>query len=410
MLPKSNVVSLLCAGVSMVCASVTIIVGGGWHVPGGIGVACASPPAAQGGSEVGDRDGGARTTHSIDRPPSGHVEEATIDSAQRGDFSQSLRAGFYRITGDDTLGRPKTGYEYTPENTPFYAYLDNRSGWNEALDSNVGRTAAVVYRTRVVQAGEGDAAAYNASVFVTGTRAGSTSFLANPAGSIVNGDMSAGADGVYLNAGEFMLDDHGHDAAGIGWVVNLRRNVGTGAKGAYWEGFRAQSIGPEAADAAFSAHGRFATAIDTTTAMFDDRKAAATLKAGQRIYLSAAASDATHVKSVGGDWIGSADGGGIVQVAATTAVAIGSGTGKPSLEVQTVANASDSVVVTGGRDGAGGIVGTTSGPLTLAPAGGVVILPRAAVDPAAQAEGAIYYNTRLRRIRAFVAGAWINLG
>jgi hypothetical protein len=220
-----------------------------------------------------------------------------IDTAFDGDTSGVSMAIAHTISGVATLDQPASGYVYTPEAYPHYTYLYNTSGWNEETAGNDGRTSAVAYRTKVHQAGQGDAVAYNATCYVTGTRSGSTSFLANPAASIVNGDMQAGADGVYLNAGEYNLQDEGFDVAGIGWVINLERTVGTAAKDAFWGGVRVQSTGSADVDFAFSATGEARIGMDlsflTLPTSGDWQAAAQTMKAGQRVYYNATATDST---------------------------------------------------------------------------------------------------------------------
>lgn len=221
----------------------------------------------------------------------------SIETAFDGDLAGVSVAIPHLITGAATLGQPSSGYLYTPECYPHYTYLYSSSGWNQETDGNDGRTGAAAYRTKVYQAGQGDAAAYNASCYVTGTRSGSTSFLANPATSIINGDMQAGADGVYLNAGEFVLRDAGRDVAGIGWVLNLDRTVATGAKAAFWGGVRVQSIGAADVDFAFSATGEARIGVDlsflTLPTSGNWQAAAQTMKAGQRVYYDATASDSS---------------------------------------------------------------------------------------------------------------------
>jgi len=155
----------------------------------------------------------------------------------------------------------------------------------------------------VYQAGQGDAVCYNASAFVTGTKAGSTDFLANPAAVLFNGDITSGQAGTYLNAGELALRDGGFDAAGIGWVVNLYRTVGTGAKGAFWAGFQAQSQGSQPANHALGVNGTFNVGMEATTANFGANQAAISLISGHRIYFNNASSNGRYTTSYNGDYI-----------------------------------------------------------------------------------------------------------
>lgn len=231
-------------------------------------------------------------------------------TAFNGDISQVQFPIEHRITGAATLGQPTgSDYEYTPEAYPHYTYLYTSSGWNDSTSGNGGRTAACAYHTRVVNAGQGDAVAYNAIVFVTGTLAGSTHFLANPAGVLFNGGITAGAAGVYMNPYETACSDGGYDVACVGLVNNFDRTVGTGAKSAVWLGYRAQNIGSTECDAVVSATGKWKNGLDLTMSTLDANLSAVSLKATQRIYFNntAAASGNTGANwfttTYGGEWL-----------------------------------------------------------------------------------------------------------
>ena len=212
----------------------------------------------------------------------------SITTAFSGDISKIIFPTKYSISGASTLGTPTTGYQYTPEASPFYVYVNNTSGYNNSTSSNDGRTAATAFRTQIANYGQGDMVAYNASGFVTGTKTGSTNFLANPAASLFNGDLTAGQDGVYLNPYETYLTDNGFDVAGLGIVNNFYRTVSTGAKGVWWGGYRAQSVGTASLDNLISADGKFVVGLDLTMSSLDfgTTKAAVSLKANDRIYLN----------------------------------------------------------------------------------------------------------------------------
>lgn len=221
----------------------------------------------------------------VDSPPTSAGNEDSILTAFNGDWTRSPFPVEHWITGATTLGQPTSGYLYTPEAYPHYTHLYNSSGWNNSTGANTGRTAAVAFRVKVYQHGQGDAVAFNASAFMDSTKVGSTSFLANPAVVLFNGDMQAGVAGAYLNAGELSLVDNGFDAAAIGWVINLNRSISTGAKGAVWFGHRVQSIGTVAIDGVLSATGLARTGIDLSGLdVSGNSQAAITLKVDQRIY------------------------------------------------------------------------------------------------------------------------------
>ena len=130
---------------------------------------------------------------------------------------------------------------------------------------------------------------YNATAFVTGTRSGSTNFLANPAAVLFNGDMTAGADGVYLNPYETICIDSGYDVACVGIVNNFNRTNATGAKSVFWLGYRAQNVGSATCDALISATGLWVTGLDLAMSDFGANKGAVSLKANDRVYFNSTA-------------------------------------------------------------------------------------------------------------------------
>lgn len=243
--------------------------------------------------------------------PPASLGSGGIDTVFSGDMSKCQFPVEHRILGA-ALGQPKDGYHYRNEAYAGFGYLYNSSGHNEALDSNVGRTAACFQRTMVYQAGQGDAVCLSGSVFVTGEKPGSTSFLANPAGCLFNGGVQAGHDGVYLNPYETDLVDNGHDVAAAGNVNRLKRTNDAGAKHAWWAGYRVQSSGSKAIDVGYSAIGPIKIGADFSFAQLPAsgpyQQAAVTLKAGQRIYGNADGVDpsglARYPSSLGsGEWI-----------------------------------------------------------------------------------------------------------
>ncbi len=241
--------------------------------------------------ETADGNKSAPNFAIVSSAPTSSGNPDSIDTAFNGDLSGCQFPVAQFVTGVATLGQPTTGYLYTPEAMPHYTYLLNSSGWNESLSGNGGRTGIAAYRTKVFQAGQGDAVCFNGSVFVTGTRAGSTNFLANPAGVLFNGDMQAGADGVYLNPYETNCQDDGYDVACIGIVNVFSRTNATGAKSTVWQGYRAQNNGSATCDALISATGKWVTGLDLAMSNLDfgATKAALSLKSNDRIYLNNAA-------------------------------------------------------------------------------------------------------------------------
>lgn len=223
-----------------------------------------------------------------------------ITTAFNGDNSHVQLPIEHRVTGTATLGQPATGYQDNQEAAPVSIYLFNNSGWNQATGTADGRTGLAAIYSRVYQAGQGDLACYNANGFVIGALAGATSFLANPAAVLYNGQAIAGAAGVYLNPFELDLVDDGFDAAGIGAVWNFTRTNSAGALDAVWNGLRLQNKGSQPLDVGLMLHNDgsgagFRVGLDLASADLATSgtwvQAAATLAADQRIYLNATGTD-----------------------------------------------------------------------------------------------------------------------
>lgn len=211
----------------------------------------------------------------------------------------------YTISGSNTAGTPSSGYIYTPQIFPHVLQIDTDSGYNYSTDSNTGRTGICAYRTTLNHNGNGDIVCYNGSVYIGGTKSGSTHFLANPAGVFINGDMTAGADGIYFNPLEFYLNDNGYDVAGVGAVYNLVRTNDTGAKSSVWIGVRTQSLGTKYSDCGYSLCGKFKVGFDTTSATVN---AAIAVKRQDRIYMDASSTADSkginwYANNLGDTWI-----------------------------------------------------------------------------------------------------------
>jgi hypothetical protein len=241
----------------------------------------------------------------VKTPPASFGVPDSASTAFSGDLSHVQIAMEHRITGASTLGIPSTGYNAPAETAATFTMLFNSSGHNEATDGNDGRTAAVMNWRHVTNAGQGDCMAEFVQGIAVGTRAGSTHFLANPAVSWCGGALFAGADGVFLNPVEFQMHDSGFDAAALGWNMIMNRTNATGAKNAYWAGFRVQSEGSQPIDVGFSVVGPAKYGLDLVHGTFTDN-AAISLKQNHRIYGNAVAdSDVINrfPSSHGTDWI-----------------------------------------------------------------------------------------------------------
>lgn len=303
----------------------------------------------RGYGQIKDSSGNKRApnyTQITARPTLG--DGTSISTAFNGDVSKIYAAVEHRVTGAATLGQPTTGYLYTDEASPHFTYLYNEAGHNQATAGNSGRTGLAAYRTKLFNNGQGDVVAYNASVYVTGTRAGSTDFLANPGGVLLNGDVEAGADGVYLNPYEVNAKDNGFDAAALGQVVNLHRTNGTGAKSAVWLGFRLQSKGSAAVDAAFSAEGSIKRGLDLSAATLTADQAAIAMATGQRLYFGASASAAGNTAA---GWYATSLGDNYVEYSnAKLSFHGGAGAGT-QFQIGDIANAVNHVKVYGAASG-----------------------------------------------------------
>lgn len=225
----------------------------------------------------------------INSAPTSQGSLNSIWTAFNGDLSKCLNASSVSISGAATLGQPTTGYKFTPEVSPYFTYVTNTSGHNESTSGNDGRTGFGAYYVKLDNYGQGDLGAYVAQAFVSGTKAGSTSFLANPAAGIYGGNVNAGSDGVYLNPAEWACSDNGYDVAAVGLVNSLFRYNNTGAKNVFWAGYRCSSNGTKPADSFLSAGGLFNNGLDVVTADFGANQCAISLKATQRMYFNNAA-------------------------------------------------------------------------------------------------------------------------
>jgi hypothetical protein len=236
--------------------------------------------------------------------PSALGNQNSVLTAFNGDLSRVGLAMEKRTTGSSTLGTPTTGYVQNPETSALFISGYNSSGHNEATASNDGRTGASLLDLRLTNAGQGDYEAIFVSGFVTGSRSGATSFLANPAASAIAGQLNAGADGVYLNVIELNANDNGYAAAAIGEVFNYTRTNTGATLGQVWMGTRHQSIGSSYADVAFSPVGNWKRGLDLTPITMDSDKAGITMQAGQRLYLNSSSSGTIGwSQTVGTEWI-----------------------------------------------------------------------------------------------------------
>jgi hypothetical protein len=180
-----------------------------------------------GPGQIEDTNGDLRAPwfSAIGSPPSSYGNWGSVVSAFNGDLSKVQIAMEHRITGATTLTQPATGYNNNPEAAAINMFTYNESGWNQGTADSDGRTGGHGMYLTAYQAGLGDLFCITAHGFVSGTKPGSTSFVANAATGLLNGGTYAGADGVYLNTIEIGADDQTYDAAATGMVVNLHRRL-----------------------------------------------------------------------------------------------------------------------------------------------------------------------------------------
>lgn len=199
--------------------------------------------------------------------------------------------------GPKGLGDPIPNRYLVANETAGFWMMDHfEAGWNTSTgeaSATVGRTGYGSMVLSLDHSGQGDANNLFMSMYVNGPNIpGATSFLANPAGALASGYISAGHDGVYITGiGDVNIDDKGYDVAGIGTVFNFLRTNNTGAIGATWIGHRIQSSGTKAIDAAFSASGLVNTGVDVVGM---SGQTAVAMKNNQKIYFNATNSSTTQ--------------------------------------------------------------------------------------------------------------------
>ena len=246
----------------------------------------------RGQGQIQDSSGSKRAPYfsAVKSAPSSLGNHDSITTGFDGDWSKGQFAIEHRVTGAATAGQPTSGYLYTPEIYPNYTYLYSESGHNEATGGNDGRTGIAAYKARAYNNGQGDIIAFNGDITIGDTqKAGATHFLAQPAGSIINGQIDTNADYTYLNALEMYLDGKTYDCSGIAGVWNLERNAVSAAQSTYWSGIRVQSVGTVSIDDGFHLRGKVTHGINLAHATLDASGVGLALAQDQRIYWNAAA-------------------------------------------------------------------------------------------------------------------------
>ena len=226
---------------------------------------------------------------------------AGVLSGFNGDLSHMPRPAVeHRVGGTATLGQDSAHYVVTPEASADLINSFNTSGYNAPPGGGSGRTGLAVRMTTLSQYGEGDHVANWVNCVIGSSLPNATSFLQQPACSMLAGQLSAGAPGAYLQGiGDLNLNDGGFDVGGIGSTIVLNRTVpsvttGPNAFGTTWIGYYSFATGSVPVDAAFSAAGPHKIAFDAVDA---STQAALAAGAGQRLYLNATQPNGTHFPS-----------------------------------------------------------------------------------------------------------------
>jgi hypothetical protein len=271
--------------------------GNAYYVPSGVYVTSIGQSVLRGrlwgDGQIKTSDGNKRGRNfaAVSAYPNVGVHSSVL-TAFNGDISKIQFAVEHRVTGN-AAGAPTSGYQYTPEIYPHYTYLYNQSGHNQFTANNGGRTAVCAYHVRAYQTGNGDVAAYNAIGYVDGQKPNANSFLAQPAVALFNGGATAGANSVYLNIYETLMQDMGFDVAAIGQVINGQRTNRTGNNQVVWHGSRYQSTGNAAWDSFIYMTGNAYIAIDAAQA---GTLNVFTARAGQRYYFNSLMDPSTSFK------------------------------------------------------------------------------------------------------------------
>ena len=249
-----------CNGVTDDSAAVALAAQSGRPVivPGGR--VCNAPSVSQaamqglflGGGKIQGSDGNPRGPQfsAVRLPPNPQAwnqATSTQDNCSGGfpcwakfDYSHTLSAEEYHVSGPATLGQPLHNYEGMPGVNAHTLFIDNSSGWNQSHNGNDGRTGASAYSVVLQHNGAGDFGVFGAQILCGGavgpgdggsTAAGNvrgyTDWLAVPACGFEGGNISALTNGQYLQKEEFHLSDQGNDVSAIGSVMGYQRTSTT---------------------------------------------------------------------------------------------------------------------------------------------------------------------------------------
>jgi hypothetical protein len=211
----------------------------------------------------------------------------SILTAGNGDWSKTLLPLGFRVQGATTLGDPGTGeYIQRLETAAVVGYgrVGTTAGKNLATDWTDGRTGWAFQQMKIDHHGQGDATAFTTGVDIWSNKAGATHFLAQPAGNVMGGGVTAWVDHVNAVIGEFYVKAGTKDINGTGFALHFERNNATGAQEAMWRAISIISEGTQAIDFAFGARGKINRGFDIGNADLGANQAAIAMSADQRIY------------------------------------------------------------------------------------------------------------------------------
>ena len=345
-----------CNGVTDDSAAVTAAGLSGRRVLVPSGMICNAPSVSQGtmqgmfsgGGQVRGSDGSLRGPQftAVRAPPNPQAwNQATSsqDNCSGGfpcwakfDYSHTLSAEEYHISGAATLGQPLHNYEGMPGTDAHNLFIDNYSGWNQSHNSNDGRTGASAYSVVLQHNGAGDFGVFGAQLLCAGgigagdgnTTAGPngivngyTDWLAVPGCGFEGGNISALNPAVYLQKEEFHLSDNGNDVSAIGSVMGYERTSTTPPKlDNRWVNqlTTCNLIRPANSipcDAAYIVGGQWYIGLDFVGFPgIQAITAPLAMMSGQKITLNGSISDGEgnpSLTALGGDWL-TDDGSGVV--------------------------------------------------------------------------------------------------
>ena len=311
------------------------------------GVTCNAPGVVQsamqgvfiGGGQIRGSDGNPRgpqfaAVRIAPNPQAWNQASSSQDNCSGGfpcwaefDYSHTLSAEEFHVSGPATLGRPLHGYEGMPGTNAHQLFMDNNSGWNQSHNSNDGRTGVGAYSVVLQTNGAGDTGVYGAQLLCNGQVGpgdgnttpgpngiinGYTDWLAVPNCGFQGGNISALAPGQYLQMQEFHLSDYGNDVSAIGTVMGYNRTATTAKINNRWVDQLTtcnllRGTGSVPCDAAHVIGGQWYIGLDFVgLPNIQSITAPIAMMANQKITLNGSNNDGEGnpaLTNLGGDWI-----------------------------------------------------------------------------------------------------------